>query len=147
MCPVFVDDRSLVIAPAGQTVLSCPNLRRKAVVVGPFRGKQAWRSRSAPVAAGGGSIEDLADKLGAIILCVMHKNCEQLRTSAIVVACVQDVDAAMLSLTLICILMLYQAGDDVYADLNGWRLYLRDMKSDGSKTMGQVGRCNMRLNA
>lgn len=29
-------------------------------------------------------------------------------------------------------------GDEVYADLNGWRLYLRDMKGDGSKKMNQV---------
>jgi hypothetical protein len=26
----------------------------------------------------------------------------------------------------------------MYADLNGWRLYLRDMKADGGKTMAQV---------
>jgi chemotaxis response regulator CheB len=29
-------------------------------------------------------------------------------------------------------------GDEMYADLNGWRLYLRDMKADGGKTMAQV---------
>lgn len=32
----------------------------------------------------------------------------------------------------------HYSGDEVYADLNGWRLYLRDMKADGSKTMAQV---------
>ena len=30
------------------------------------------------------------------------------------------------------------SGDEMYADLNGWRLYLRDMKADGGKTMAQV---------
>jgi hypothetical protein len=33
------------------------------------------------------------------------------------------------------------SGDEMYADLNGWRLYLRDMKADGGKTMAQVREC------
>lgn len=29
-------------------------------------------------------------------------------------------------------------GDDVHAEMNGWRLYLRNMKSSGGKNMAQT---------
>lgn len=92
----------------------------------PFRSCRL-RSRAPKITAmAGGPFEKLADKLGVSARGI-RSNQPALDALAL---CKWDLTMHRHSESI--------AGDEVYADLNGWRLYLRDMKADGGKTMAQV---------